>query len=255
MSDQNYHPEPYWSDVAKLIGERHGTNVIAGDDEPYYRYKRKMFLKMLFTVPFEGKKVLEIGSGPGGNLVEVFKKKPAVLNGVDISSDMIALAKKHVPASVEIFKSNGTQLPFDDNQFDIIFTATVLQHNTDDAMLRELIAEICRVSGDRVYIFERIENSIKGDALCLGRPVDYYASIFKAHGFELQETQFINIRVSYYICGAIRKLLNPKDRKEGEPLNGISIFLQNAFLMVTPLLDRIFTSGKDVGKLVFKKLK
>ena len=122
-------------------------------------------------------------------------------------------------------------------------------------MLRELIAEICRVSGDRVYIFERIENSIKGDALCLGRPVDYYASIFKALGFELQETQFINIRVSYYICGAIRKLLNPKDRKEGEPLNGISIFLQNAFLMVTPLLDRIFTSGKDVGKLVFKKIK
>ncbi|MBK8111287.1 MAG: class I SAM-dependent methyltransferase [Saprospiraceae bacterium] len=185
----------------------------------------------------------------------MFKKKPAVLNGVDISSDMIALAKKHVPASVEIFKSNGTQLPFGDHQFDIIFTATVLQHNTDDAMLRELIAEICRVSGDRVYIFERIESSIKGDALCLGRPVDYYTSIFKAHGFELQETQFINIRVSYYICGAIRKLLNPKDRKEGEPLNGISIFLQNAFLLVTPLLDRIFTSGKDVGKLVFKKIK
>ena len=184
----------------------------------------------------------------------MFKKKPAVLNGVDISSDMIALAKKHVPASVEIFKSNGTQLPFGDNHFDIIFTATVLQHNTDDAMLRELIAEICRVSGDKVYIFERIENVIKGDALCLGRPVDYYASIFKAHGFELQETQFINIRVSYYICGAIRKLLNPKDRKEGEPLNGISIFLQNVFLTFTPLLDRLFTSGKDVGKLVFKKV-
>ena len=42
-----YHPEPYWSDVAKRIKARKGKNVIAGDDEPYYRYKRERFLDLL----------------------------------------------------------------------------------------------------------------------------------------------------------------------------------------------------------------
>lgn len=61
----NYHPEPYWSEVAQKIKTREGVNVIAGDDEPYYRYKRKRFLKLLNSVDFAGKSVLEIGSGPG----------------------------------------------------------------------------------------------------------------------------------------------------------------------------------------------
>ena len=43
----NYNPETYWSEVAKRIKSRKGKNIIAGDDEPFYRYKRKKFLKML----------------------------------------------------------------------------------------------------------------------------------------------------------------------------------------------------------------
>ena len=44
---EKYHPEPYWSEVADRIAERGDKNVIAGDDEPYYRYKRAEFLEML----------------------------------------------------------------------------------------------------------------------------------------------------------------------------------------------------------------
>jgi hypothetical protein len=89
--------------------------------------------------------------------------------------------------------------------------------------------------------------------LCKGRPVSYYEGLCAAQGFELDSTSFINIRVSYYVCGAIRKGLNPKQRKEGEPLNMVSLFLQNVTLPVTRILDRIFPSQKDVGRLVFKR--
>src|SRR5690606_14447422 len=102
----NYHPEPYWSEVAKRIKSRQGQNVIAGDDEPYYVYKRKRVLEMLRTVDFTGRSVLEIGSGTGGNLKEVWKLSPAKLTGVDISADMIELARQHVNPAVDIVKTN-----------------------------------------------------------------------------------------------------------------------------------------------------
>ena len=57
-----YDPEPYWSDVAKRIKACNGKNVIADDDEPYYRFKRERFLSLLNEVDFKCKTVLETGS-------------------------------------------------------------------------------------------------------------------------------------------------------------------------------------------------
>ena len=256
MKKESYHPEKYWSEVGQRIEEReNGENIIAGDDEPYYRYKRIEFLKLMNEYMFKDKSVLEIGHGPGGNLLEVYKQKPKRLDGVDISEQMVKLAKNKVPREVNVQKINGTQLPFKDEEFDIVFTATVLQHNTDEVMLKKIMKELSRVSCDTVLLFERVESSIKGDELCLGRPVSYYSSIMKENGFELQSTKFINIRSSYYISGAIRKGLNPKTRMEGEPLNKISEILQNMTLPITKLLDKIFKSKKDIGRLEFKRTK
>jgi hypothetical protein len=39
-----YNPETYWSRVGQEIEKRAGDNVVAGDDNPYYRYKRSRFL-------------------------------------------------------------------------------------------------------------------------------------------------------------------------------------------------------------------
>jgi len=253
MTEQ-YQPEKYWTEVGKRIKERdQGENVIAGDDEPYYRYKRERFLELLKTVEVSNKSILEIGCGPGGNLVELLQTNAKSLAGVDISQQMVELAKQKLPSKVEITKVNGTVLPFEDNTFDIVFSATVLQHNTDDTMMRSLMGEMSRVSKSKVIIFERIEQEIKGDDLCLGRPISYYSAIMKENGYELLTKEHINIRASYYISGGIRKLLNPKTRQEGEPLNSLSVFAQNITLPITKLLDKVFTSGNDVTKLEFVK--
>ncbi len=253
---EKYHPENYWTEVGKRIRQREdGKNVIAGDDEPYYRYKRKRFLDLLHSVDVSNKSVLEVGCGPGGNLLELSVKKPLKLVGVDISDEMVSLAKNKLPKEVDIIKIDGTKLPFDDNSFDIVFTSTVLQHNTDEVMLKEIMKEISRVSSNKVYLFERIEQEIKGSDLCLGRPISYYSYIMEQNGFLLKSQEPINIRVSYYVSGVIRKLLNPKTRQEGEPLNGVSILLQKITLPITKLMDKIFKSEKDVVKLEFEKNK
>jgi len=247
----NYHPEPYWSEVAGRIKSRKGKNIIAGDDEPFYRYKRNRFLGMLSSVEFKDKKVLEIGCGPGGNLREVWEKDPVRLVGVDISDDMLELSRNKLDKKIELIKIDGTSLPFKDQEFDCVFTATVLQHNTDERMLKQIMAELCRVSGDKVFLFERIEKKIKGDELCYGRPISYYEHICNQHGFELVKKDFINIRVSYYVSGIIRKVFSAKTRQEGEVLSAVAVFLQNITLPITILLDKIFRSNKDIAKLEF----
>jgi len=253
---KKYHPEPYWSEVAERISNRNEIKIIAGDDEPYYRYKRSKFLKMLDSLDFHRKRVLEIGSGPGGNLEFVKKTNPTELQGVDISQAMIDLANKNLnDPSIEVKKTDGTSLPYKDNRFDLVFAATVLQHNTDESMLKELIGEMCRVCNNEIHIFERIDDPISGDDLCLGRPIKYYQSIFKENGFLLSNTKFINIHISYLICGTLRKLLNPKSRKEGEPLNRISFVLQKASLPFSKILDRIYPVRRDLALLSFSKSK
>jgi ubiquinone/menaquinone biosynthesis C-methylase UbiE len=253
MKTMNYQPESYWSTIGKRIKERSVNNVIAGDDEPFYHYKRKKFLALLNEVPFQGKKVAEIGCGPGGNLVEILKKSPLSLSGFDISEQMISLAKEKLPATVNLTKTNGTKIPAEDKTFDIVFTATVLQHNTDRNMLENLIREIARISASKVYFFERVEPDFKGDELCEGRPVSYYKEIMSSCGFRLQSTTFINIGVSYYVSGAIRKLLNPKHREEGERISKTSEILQKITLPVTKILDNIYKPSRDLARLEFDR--
>ncbi len=255
MSAKKYHPEQYWSTVGLRIEKReNGKNIIAGDDEPFYRYKRKEFLKLLNEVSFKNQNVLEVGHGPGGNLIEIWKHRPKSLNGVDISDQMVKLAKNKIPLGINVQKIDGTSLPFPDKNFNISFTATVLQHNTDETMLKKLVKEIARISSDKVILFERIENQVKGDDLCQGRPISYYEKIMNESGFRLYASKFINIRFSYYVCGIIRKVLNSKSREEGEPLNGLSIFLQRITLPITSKLDKIFTSNKDVCRMEFERV-
>ncbi|MFN0213292.1 MAG: methyltransferase domain-containing protein [Saprospiraceae bacterium] len=251
METSNYHPEEYWSEVGKRIEERKGKNVVAGDDEPYYRYKREEFLKLLKEVDFKDKSVLEIGNGPGGNLVEIYKLNPSRLVGVDISEKMVKLAKEKVSKEVEVIKIDGKSLPFKDKEFDIVFTATVLQHNTDEDMLKKLVKELSRVSKSRVILFERVETEIEGDELCQGRPVEYYETLLKESGFKLESTKYINIRVSYYVSGIIRKGLNRRDRKEGERLNFVSEVLQTITLPITRILDKVIKSNKDICRIEF----
>ena len=250
----SYNPETYWSEVAERIQERGDGNIVAGDDTPYYRYKRKRFLEMLHSIDFKDKVVMEIGHGPGGNLAEVLKQDPKKINGVDISDTMIRLAKENLNSEIISFqKTDGVTIDRPKQSQDIVFSATVLQHNSNEEMMKAMFKEMLRVSKDKVVIFERIESTMKGDDLCVGRPVSYYQKIAEESGFELEDTDFINIQMSYLVCGSIRKLFNSGKRKEGESLNKFSIFLQNASLPITKVLDKVFTSKRDLGKLVFKK--
>ncbi len=252
--NQSYHPETYWDQVAQNISSRSDLKLIAGDDEPYYRYKRKKFLALLDTLNFSQKTVLEFGSGPGGNLEHLYSKGCNSITGVDISGEMILLSRKILAGkNIETIKIDSFKLPFTDGKFDIVFTSTVLQHNTDETELQKMVDEICRVSNKEVYLFERIENRIKGHESNLGRPIKFYAQLMRKNGFKLIRIQSLNIQASYYACGFIRKVFNSSSRKEGEQLSKLSIFLEKIVLPFTSILDKMIPSKRDVTLLRFQK--
>lgn len=249
-----YHPEPYWNAVAKRISYRDKLDLIEGEQEPYYRYKRKKVIKLFDQIDFQDKIVLEVGSGPGANLFEVSKRNPKQLHGIDISGEMITISKKvleNIPVTVT--KTDGHHIPFPDRYFDLTFTSTVLQHNTDEQMLLNLIDEIGRVTKSEIYIFERIEKRIRGTELCMGRPVNYYKGLFQKNNFVAADVQFINIQVSYLVSGAIRKLFNKRNHREGEDISRFSHYLQLLTLPVTSFLDKVFKSRRELAMLHFVK--
>lgn len=248
-----YSPETYWDEVASNISQRNGSNIIAGDDEPYYEYKRKRLVELFKKISVTNKNILEFGCGPGGNLL-YFSLAGANASGVDISENMLQIARQRLKGhSVNLQKINNHLLPFNDNAFDIVFTVTVLQHNTNELELRKILHEIGRVCNKDLYLFERIEKRIKGHESNTGRPVSYYEQILLQEGYKLTEVKFMQLQASYFVCGLLRKVFSSKTKKEGEPLNKAGIFLQKILLPITSLIDLVTPSKRDVAKLHFQK--
>jgi len=245
-----YELESYWTKVGERTAERSKNKLVAGDEEPYYTYKRIKTLELLNEVNFRDKSVLEVGCGPGGNLLAILDHKPRRLVGVDVSEKMIALARSNCPKEVEIIKTDGVDLPFADDSFDIVITVTVLQHNTNDDILNGLANSIGRVSKSSIHLFERIEHSIKGNELNYGRPISYYESLLTKSRFKLSNTKFININASYYLSGIIRKVFDGK-KKEGEPSSRSLIALQKISLLATKVIDPILTTKRGLARLSF----
>lgn len=245
-----YSPEPYWNAVAERIKKRGTNNILAGDEGPYYQYKRNSFLELLFNISFENKTVLELGSGPGGNLMEVYSFNPKELFGTDISQAMIDIAQQAFGVKkITLVKTDGWKLAFPDLKFNISFTSTVLQHVTDEAMLNKLVAELCRVTGDSIYIFERTERIKRGNESNTGRTIKDYETLFNKNGFFLQEIKFLKTGCSKFVCGAIRKLFNPRSRKEGEQETKLAVILQKFALLFTKPIDKVFRIKGDLTML------
>lgn len=249
-----YTPREYWSAVAEEVERRPGQSLTAGDDSPFIKYKHEAFVeRMLKRVPFEGKAVLEVGCGPGGNLVEVMGADPRRLVGCDVSPKMIELAGKNTAGRVECVELADGALPFETEEFDISFTSTVLQHNRDETV-RGLIAEMSRVTAETIYLFEdttsrsrdlgRFVGWITGGTVTTKsyflRPVSYYAQLFATHGFDLVDVGPLNVYASDVMRVAVwfldARVTRSRGRREGERL---SLFQERAEHLLLPLTKAV----------------
>jgi SAM-dependent methyltransferase len=252
-----YHVETYWSRVADEIRGRGPGNYVAGDDDPYHRYKRAKFLKrFLSTLDVTGLRVLELGCGPGGNLLELVRRAPTALTGVDISASMLALAAQALAQAgipVELKKTDGQRLPLEDRSVDLAFTVTVLQHNVDPAMFSRMVEELGRVTAGRIVSIEDTGTSVspaEGDTFIV-RPIEAYRVEFGRHGFRLASATCLNLRFSRRVRDQLWRLLFPSGHREGQRLGFFPRTVLRSALGVTRHLDDLAPETRDLTKMVF----
>jgi ubiquinone/menaquinone biosynthesis C-methylase UbiE len=254
MTDNSYKPEQYWDSVATELKKRAENKILAGDDDPFYHYKRKKFLEQLQLINFTNKSVLEIGPGPGGNLLKILEQKPSRLVGADISSEMLDICKNNLKGlPVELVKTDGLHLPFPKASFDIVITSTVFQHVVEEQQLDTLINSMCNVCSGEIYIFERIGRTKKINETNVGRTVSEYEKIFEKYGMKKKDVKFISTYWSSVFCGAARRIFNKKNRSEGEMQNKLALTSQRMLLVFSRPLDSLFPMQKGFGMMHFHK--
>jgi len=93
-----------------------------------------------------GRRVLEVGSGRGGELAWLMElgAEPAQLTGVDLLEDRVAAARVAHPG-LDFRVGNAEHLEFEDASFDLVMAITVFSSILEPAMADRVAAEIVRV--------------------------------------------------------------------------------------------------------------
>ena len=258
-----YDPEKYWSNVGQQIQDR-GADFVAGDNNPYFDYKREKFLtRFLGRMDFDDKVVMEMGPGPGGNLKYIAEHyRCRRLLGADISQTMLDLARKNLSEHhdlVELHKTDGNRLPFDSDSIDTSITVTVLHHVTDEAMFKSAIGELCRVTRGEVVLMEDIGKShvIGAEGDFAGRRVEVYQAAMAEHGFELGDIEFLKTRASRFWHDLVFfKLYKPfinTNHREGEPISNALRRAIGVPMALTRHLDDHLAENRSLAKMVFRR--
>ena len=109
---------------------------------------REKSLILDLIAPRVGERVLDVGCGTGEHL-HLFKKKGCDVTGVDTSSCMLDVAKKKLGNGADLHLGKAEELPFSDNEFDIVTMISCLEFLDDP---QKAICEAIRVCRGRIFL-------------------------------------------------------------------------------------------------------
>lgn len=105
------------------------------DREPIIVELRQQMAERI--APRDGDALLDIGCGTGTALFELAPRVGRAV-GVDLSAEMLAVARLRAPANVELVQADCAELPFDAASFDVYRAERIYQHLAEPrAALRE----------------------------------------------------------------------------------------------------------------------
>lgn len=173
-------------------------------------HKEQALMDELISAQPDGISVLDVPFG-SGRFVEMFRRKNMSIFGIDISQDMLDLAKQELGDAYDhcqIEVGSADALPYDDNSFDLVVCFRFIGL-LPYATARKVLAEIRRVCRGAVIIRVPVRKPsapptppIQDEDLVQGRLLPQEVdSLFSEHGFRISETRLIAERdeVSFVI--------------------------------------------------------
>ena len=117
-------------------------------DRGQYIFYRQKKLILDLTAPLSGETVLGIDCG-AGHYLNFFQDKNCRVTGIDSSEENLKYARSNLGHRAELVRGVPEDLPFSDNEFDIVTMVYALNRSSDP---EKVIAEAIRVSHRRVFI-------------------------------------------------------------------------------------------------------
>ena len=108
--------------------------------------KKNLILDLI--VPHAGERILDVGCGTGNNF-QFFREKWCSLTGVDSSGEKLEIARAKIRRSRRIHFRPGQDIPFSDDEFDIVTIINFLEIADNP---RKVVEEAIRVCRGRVFI-------------------------------------------------------------------------------------------------------
>ncbi|MEO6233254.1 MAG: class I SAM-dependent methyltransferase [Ferruginibacter sp.] len=205
----------------------HTENLkLSGADSLYFAQHKILQLKQ--TEEDNGLTLLDVGCGDGAAEIFLNEFFPSwKLEGIDITKQSIAEAQNRKIPAANFQLYNGTEIPFEDNKFDIVFMAAVL-HHIDFSLHNIVISEIHRAlkPGGRIYIFEHNPLNPFTRYLVKTCPFDKNAKLLSSNYCKqiLKEKLFKQIKVKYILFfprkGLLSKLIWMEEKLGWLPIGG-----------------------------------
>ena len=164
----------------------------------------------------EGKKVLELATGPGMIAKHIASSAKSVV-ATDFSPKMIEEAKKkNVPANVTFETGDATDLRFDDKSFDVVIIANALHIIPQPQKALEEIGRILKPRGILIapnFIFKKSGKKnfwqkildLAGIKFAHEWTADEYAAFLEENGWPVQKSQILKGRIDLMYAECARK--------------------------------------------------
>ena len=96
-------------------------------------------------------RVLDVGCGTGSLLYYLVSSYPkAQLSGIDLVPEMLAIARRRLPPSIELREGSVEHLPFEDEQFDIVVSCSMFHYIHNPITALRQIHRVLRSGGQLV---------------------------------------------------------------------------------------------------------
>lgn len=144
---EEYDPKTYWNSRARgSMGNPYQAVCVKQKSDSLNRaagnVQRHFLGRVTDMIDLGDRRVMEFGCGVG-RWVDFFQSRGCEFTGVDISAEMLEIGSAKYPG-IDFRRIDGKRLPFDDGQFDLVYSLTVLHHNPFDTQA-EIVREMIRV--------------------------------------------------------------------------------------------------------------